>query len=116
MMQGFLKKLNSKKGETLIESLIAILIFTCASLVMYAMVSSAGNINEKAKEMDSAYQDQLLIAERGEGAGTPGQVSVTLDMGDNGQQPLVTIDVDIYGGTDDSLYAYYEHVEEGGAG
>jgi len=66
--------------------------------------------------MDSAYQDQLLIAERGEGTATPGTVSVTLDLGANGQQALATIDVDIYGGADDSLYAYYAQVEEGGAG
>ena len=51
-MKQMLNKLKSKAGESLVESLAAILIFTMASIVMYTMVTTASDINLKAKEMD----------------------------------------------------------------
>lgn len=115
MMYPFFQKLRSRKGESLIESLIAILIFTCASLVMYAMVTTAGNINSEAREADQTYQEQMLIAERGEGTSTPGNVSVKLNSADGTAVEIASIDVDIYGDSANGLYAYYAQAEEGGS-
>ena len=49
MMKALFRKLKSKVGESLIETLCAILIFTMASIIMYSMVTSAGDINRTAK-------------------------------------------------------------------
>ena len=56
-MKQILNKLRSRAGESLVESLAAILIFTMASIVMYSMVTTASDINLKAKEMDEKIQE-----------------------------------------------------------
>ena len=49
-MKHVMKRLKSKAGETLVESMAAILIFTFASIIMLSMVSYAADINTAAKE------------------------------------------------------------------
>ena len=111
-MTAFFKKLKSKAGESLVESLCAILIFTMASIGMYSMVTAAADINQTAKEADRASQEQMLIAEQGEGSSTSGTVTMTLVSGENTINVIVA-DVDIYG-TEGGLYAYYHSVSLGG--
>lgn len=57
------KLLNNKKGETLVETLAAILIFTMASIVLYSMVTTAANINSEAREHDEMIAGQREVAE-----------------------------------------------------
>ena len=101
-MKKIISKLTSRAGESLVESLLSILIFTLASIAMYSMVTAAADINTTAKETDRTVQEQLVIAEKAEG--TPSLGTVTMKLGD------VTIDsseVYIYGGNDGALYAYF---------
>lgn len=113
-MNQILKKLRSKAGESLIESLAAILIFTMASVGMFSMVSAAARINDTAKQTDRTYQEQMAHAEQGEVAEESGVVTMTLDKGT--QQILVIVaDVDIYG-TEEGLFAYYKQITEVGGG
>lgn len=108
-MKNMIRKLKSKAGESLVESLAAILIFTMASIIMYSMVMAAGDINTKAKEADEINQQQMLVAEKGEGTSTSGNVTFTLvKPGTTPAETLtsVQVKVDIYG-TTDGLYAYY---------
>lgn len=113
-MKQIIKKLRSKTGESLVESLAAILIFTMASIAMFSMVTAAADINKTAKDADRVNQEQMLIAEQGEGSGTPGTVTMTLDRG-AGNDPInvIVADVDIYG-TENGLFAYYKDVPEVG--
>lgn len=109
-MKSILNKLKSKVGESLVESLAAILIFTMASIVMYSMVTTAGDINMKAKEMDEQNQEHLVAVEKGESpwlnaenaAYCSGSVTFTL----NGST-VASEKVDVYGGEDGSLYTYF---------
>ena len=109
-MKSILNKLKSKVGESLVESLAAILIFTMASIVMYSMVTTAGDINMKAKEMDEQNQEHLVAVEKGESAWLnaenaaycSGSVTFTL----NGST-VASEKVDVYGGEDGSLYTYF---------
>ena len=105
-MKAFFHKLKSKAGESLIESLAAILIFTMASIVMYSMVTSAADINMTAKEMDAKNQEHLIAVEKGENSAKNGTAVITFTM--NGEQ-IAQSQADIYGGTDDSLYTYFLH-------
>ncbi len=102
-------KLKSRKGETLVESLASILIFTMSSIVMFSMVSSAGNINAKAKEMDQQIQTQLVAVEKGDPASRTGtgEVTMTLVAKNGSTVEIAEVDVDIYGGEDGSLFAYF---------
>ena len=103
-MKAMFRKLKSKVGESLVETLAAILIFTMASIVMYSMVTSAGDINRTAKEMDTKNQAHLAAVEKGQESAKTGSSLISFYM-DN--ELIAQSNVDIYGGNDDSLYAYF---------
>ena len=105
-MKNILRKLKSKAGESLIESMAAILIFTMASIVMYSMVTTAADINRTAKEMDEANQQHLIAVEKGLPGAKNGSADITLSL--NGTE-IAETNVDIYGGQDGSLYTYFVH-------
>lgn len=106
-MKKVLKFIHSKCGETLVESVLAILIFTLASIIMLSMISAANNINQTAKDADREYFDQLVSAELASGTATQGEVTFAF----SGE--TVRVDVDIYG-TEDGLYAYYKSTGDAG--
>ena len=105
-MKNILRKLKSKAGESLIESLAAILIFTMASIVMYSMVTTAADINRTAKEMDETNQQHLIAVEKGLPGAKNGSADITFSL--NGTE-IAETNVDIYGGQDGSLYTYFVH-------
>ena len=104
-MNMIFKKLRSRAGESLVESLAAILVVTMASIVMYSMVTAAADINMAAKRNDQAVQEQMAVAERGDGDGTTGTIKMYIQNGDR-EEIVATVPVNIYGG-DGELYAYY---------
>ncbi len=122
MKLNILKKLRSKKGESLVESMAAILIFTMASIVLYSMVTTAGDINGKAKDKDLENQAHMVAVEKGiksevveDGstvtyANGEGTVKMTMTVGSSTIN-IAEVDVDFYGGQDGSLYAYYVHTD-----
>ena len=110
MMNKIFKKLRSRAGESLVESLAAILVVTMASIVMYSMVTAAADINMAAKRNDQAVQEQMAVAERGNGTGATGTIRMYIQDGVN-EAVVSTVTVDVYGG-DGELYAYY--AREGG--
>lgn len=107
-MRSVLKKLKSKAGESLVESLAAILIFTLASVVMYSMVSTSADLNRKVKEMDEQNQQHLIAVETGLDTYMTGTATVTFTMGGD---EIAEVDVDIYGGQDESLYTYFVNTD-----
>lgn len=106
MMKQIIRKFRSRAGESLVESLIAILIFTLASIVMYTMVTTAADINMSAKEADRNIQAQLVVAEQAETSPSAGTVIFSLVEGDTTTQ-IMEVDVNIYGNTKDALYSYF---------
>ena len=109
-MNKIFKKLRSRAGESLVESLAAILVVTMASIVMYSMVTAAADINMAAKRNDQAVQEQMAVAERGNGTGATGIIRLYIQDGVN-EAVVSVVNVDVYGG-DGELYAYY--AREGG--
>ena len=109
MMKNLFHKLRSKAGESLIESLAAILIFTMASIVMYSMVTTAADINRTAKIMDETNQQHMIAVEKGLPEAQNGSATITFSL--DGTQ-IAQTRVDIYGGEGDSLFTYF--VQTGG--
>lgn len=101
-MKNLMRKLKSRVGESLVESLAAMLIFTMASIVLFSMVSTAGDINTQAKQKDQQIQQQMVDVEKGITRSGGGTVTMTMD-GD----VIAQIPVDVYGGEDDSLFSYF---------
>ena len=104
-MNKIFKKLRSRAGESLIESLAAILVVTMASVVMYSMVTAAADINTKAKNNDLAIQQQMDVAERADHASGSGTIYMYIEVGDDTERVAV-VDVDIFGASGD-LYSYF---------
>lgn len=115
-MKQLMRKLKSKAGESLVESLAAILIFTMASIVLFSMVNAAGDINTTAKEQDRLNQEQMIAVEKGEEAYKNGQgkIIMTITKSDNTQETIAAVDVDIYGGEDGGLYSFFVTTPAGG--
>lgn len=105
-MKTILTRLKETRGETLVESMIAILIFTFASILFLTLVTSAANINIRVNEADESFQAQQLAVEQN--TATTAQATVSLK---NGETELLA--ANDYAGfvvttaEDDALYAYY---------
>ena len=112
MMNKIFKKLRSRAGESLVESLAAILVVTMASIVMYSMVTAAADINTKAKNNDLAIQQQMDVAERADVASGSGTIYMYIEVGDD-TELVAEVDVDIFGASGD-LYSYFVKEAVGG--
>ena len=105
-MKNIIMRLRCKKGESLIESMAAILIFTLASIIMLTMVTASADINKAAKEAEKVYHEQLIIAEKAEGTAVSSQVVFSISKAD-GSTDSKAVNVDVYAKDNSSLYAYY---------
>lgn len=103
-MKALFRKLKSKAGESLVETLAAILIFTMASVVMYSMVTTAADINSTVKEKDKQNQVQMVAVEKGDPAAKTGEGTVTFYLGSH---KIAETSVDIFGGENESLYSFF---------
>ena len=113
-MKTIRKRLRSCRGETLIESMVAILIFTFASILFLSLVTAAADVNITVQEADETFQSQQLAIEENTAATTAASVSLK-----NGETEL--LQAEIYSNNfvvtkveDDALYAYF--LKEGGEG
>lgn len=104
-MKRLLNKLRSKAGESLVEVLCAILIFTMASVGMYSMVMAANNINATAKEADKKFQEDMLIVEKADGTGAEGTITMTY-TDSKGKTHNFSAYVDVYQSGD--LFSYFK--------
>ena len=58
-----IRKLKQNKGETLVESLVAVMIAVFAMALVASATISAANINKSTRESDVAYAEELEKAE-----------------------------------------------------
>lgn len=105
-MNNLLKKLMSKAGESLVESMAAILVFTFASIIMLSMVSAAADINTTAKNTDRSFNEQMVVAERGASTDRHTSGTVTFNFGSVEE----TVPVDVFQKETGDLYAYYKQM------
>ena len=114
------KKLRSKKGETLVETLIAVLICCLALAALSTVMSSAGNMMKTSADKFDAYYvcNESLSYPNGQ-SGKEGTVTVSLKKGSvTTQIPLgpsetgvttipVTYFVNLEAGTKNPVASYY---------
>lgn len=91
-----MKKILSKRGETLTEVLVSILIVALSAALLATMIMTATKINAGANEATEAFYQELTAAEAASGTPASGTVIV------NGK----TVNVDYYRLDEDSLTAY----------
>ena len=105
-----LRKLRARSGETLTETLCAVLVMSLSSVLLATMISAASHMNASALEKDSALYSELTTAEaRSATKSEPKTVEVTI----NGTK--VTFATTYYGGGDSALTSY-SYPAKGGTG
>ena len=97
-----LRRLKSAGGETLVETMAAILVAALSVALLVGGITAAGRINRTARERDEAFYDQLTAAEEQTGEGTSITVTVT------GEGFKAEIDANLYGDGDLQAYARAE--------
>jgi len=110
-------KLKSKKGETLIETLVSILIAALSVALLTTSVIAAARMNKTAKDADVEYYTKLEAAELRsvEGSLSPEEQAELLQIDTAGNVFMFqfqrhenrSIDVDIYG--NDTFATYIKH-------
>lgn len=85
-----MKHSRSNAGETLVETLAAVLIVGIASTLFLTFVMTSSNMNQAAKGKDDAVYEQLSAAETMGENPKPGTVQFGSD----------SVNVEVYGGAD----------------
>jgi len=62
-MNRIMTCLRSRRGESLVEALASILVFTLSSILLFTMINTANSINQTTKEKEAERQSQLSAAE-----------------------------------------------------
>ena len=88
---------RSAKGETLVETLVAILIITFSAIILVNTTIASTNINRKVESSDTNFREELAAAE---GLQEPVDGKITI-KGDK----TYTYDVEYYG-KEDGLRSY----------
>ena len=95
-----MKKLLCRRGETLTEALVSILVIALSAALLATMITVAATINRSASNAMGSYYAQITAAEGGNALTTPTLVTLT------GTSVSGTVDVTYYGRDTDSLAAY----------
>ena len=93
------RKLKSSAGETLVETLFALLVVVLAMTMLAGAIVSAARVNKGAENLNTAFVQESNVDEVS---------SVKVQI--SGKTP---IDVKAYKTRDDNQYCYYE--KQGGA-
>ena len=99
-MDNLRKKLNSTRGETLIETLAAILVAALSVALLVGAVTVSGQINRQAQVSDEDFYEQLTAAEA---QTSPDDAAFQVTIREEGKTDA-HIGARLYGG--DDLYAY----------
>lgn len=86
-----MRKLLNRRGETLSETLCAILVVGLAVALLAGLISAASRLDRKAAQADAALYQAVSQAEGAADSGTPGQITVTIGTGTK------TVTVTFYG-------------------
>ncbi len=105
-MRRLKQKLKSKRGESLVETLVAILILSLSSAMLAMMCSMAVKINRQASLANAILYREISIAEQG--AGTT-KKRVVLEFSDTS----VNIDGVLFTGAAGELRSFALEAKEG---
>ena len=108
-----IKKLRQKKGETLVETLFAMLISILSMGILCSAVLAATSMNDTTRKLDKKYSDQLFMIEGLDpNIATPGHgVTISFVPVDGSSPYTIENNVTLYG-DEESVFLSYDY--EGG--
>lgn len=98
-----LKKLKSRRGETLVELLVSMAILTLSICFMVTMVMLSARFDEQARAEDENFKEALNAVENFEGTHTSGTVKLSPKFAGASTQ---NVSVEVYSSTDGKLKSY----------
>ncbi len=107
-MKKILARVQARQGETLVEAMAAILIFTLSSIFLFSMLSTAARINKAAQFSAQAQCEELRYAELGADAPDavcqPSEIRIAMDG-----EIIAVLPAEVYQmpGTENALYSYF---------
>lgn len=118
MQRRVFNKLKSKKGETLVGILVAVLIIALSAGMFAAMYSAAGNINLSARRRDEKFFESVENLEKNIESGGDNKADGTLTYTptDENGNPEATgssqVNVEVF--TEDGMTSYRKSGAAGG--
>ena len=111
-MKRLIARLRKRSGETLVESMAAILVFTLSSLLLFSLVNTANRINEATRQADLERQSQLSVAESGISSRTS-KVYIYIDDPEFAREsvPVYIAQKEQEDGAPPALYSYFRAVQ-----
>ena len=110
-------RLRSRCGETLVEAMISILVFTLSSVLLFSMITAATNINKATRDADAERQAQLSVAEADPVNGADGMnVSISFDALDDSHSTSIPVLIAQADGKPNALYSFSRPAAEPEAG
>lgn len=106
------KKINSTEGETLVESLAAMMIVVMAMTMLASSILITARMNRKAKRADTEFQKVVITSEGRADNLTkmPGRQKVRVKHKKTGLSSQQDVEVDEYMTRDKNKYVFYEPV------
>ncbi len=104
-MRRAVRSRRGRAGETLAETLVAMLIIGLSSVLFVTMVGAAGRIFQTAKTGYKTICDNVTAAEKQEGDGVTSIGKITVAGTEEGSSSSVEVDVKWYG-EEDSVLSY----------
>lgn len=103
-----IKKLKQKSGETLMETLISMLIAILCIGLLSSAIMAATNINKQTRELDKKYSDELNAVEgrSDDVRKTSGTIVITFKPSDGSSEYVKSATVTVYGEEDGAFLAY----------
>lgn len=105
------KKLRQKNGETLMETLVSLLIAVLSVVIISTAVLATNKINQQTKALDEAYQSELQAVEGLEEDAYIGveSLSITFESKDGATTyEQISTEVMLYG-NDKSAFLSYDY-------
>lgn len=103
-MRRLTAKIRSRKGETLIEILVSILIVALSALLVAAMFGAAGRINITIRDLDEQFYQSVTEVESQQG--TPSKGVVEYEITDEEDPQKGSIDVEIFTDSNGTFSGY----------
>lgn len=103
-----MRRKRSSSGETLVETLAALLLVVLSGLLFLQMTMASTKMSAQAKELDSLYQRVLAAAEK---QGAAPVASGSIDIG--GRDYAVNYYAYSSGTSSEKLYSYSQSVGSG---
>jgi hypothetical protein len=100
-----MKKKLGTKGETLIETLVAIIILTVSAMLLAVVTATSVRMNQKIEDVDKNYRDELAVVEKRD---TSFEGKITIQRLSDGHS--YTYDVNFFGNEGD-LTSYQAKAE-----